>query len=207
MWGGILGTHSGDSFWIEIISLPRRKPCLLCLPQENTLICQKLPQDPVMRLIAVYPIIWRKHWCFKILCLVEDFWDVPRFHFLSLKSKLAVSFPSFIYSQSKHSLWLKYPTFRRGKNDTVNLLRVIKYSNEKWSESQSHSVMTLCDFMDCSLPGSSVHGILQTRILKWVAVLFSRGSSQLKDLTQVSRTAGSFFTVWATREAQEYWSG
>ena len=50
-------------------------------------------------------------------------------------------------------------------------------------------------------------GILQARILEWVALPFSRGSSQPKDWTQVSHIAGRFFTVWATRGAQEYWSG
>ena len=54
--------------------------------------------------------------------------------------------------------------------------------------------------MDCSLVGSSVHGILQARILDWVDVLFSRGSSQPRDQTQVSRIANEFFTIWATRE-------
>ena len=53
----------------------------------------------------------------------------------------------------------------------------------------------------------TVHGILQTRILEWVAFPLSRGSSQPRDQTQVSRIAGGFFTSWATREAQEYWSG
>ena len=57
-----------------------------------------------------------------------------------------------------------------------------------------------------SLPGFSVHGILQTRI-KSVAMPSSRGSSQPRDQTQVSHIAGEFFTVWAIREAQEYWSG
>ena len=65
---------------------------------------------------------------------------------------------------------------------------------------------TLCDLMDYSLPGSSVHGILQARILDWVAFPFSRGSSQPRDWTQVSHIVGGFFTSWATREAQEYWS-
>ena len=60
---------------------------------------------------------------------------------------------------------------------------------------------TLCDPMDCSPPGSSVHGILQARVLEWVAMPFSRGSSQLRDRTQVSCIAGDFFTVWAAREA------
>ena len=57
--------------------------------------------------------------------------------------------------------------------------------------------------MGCSLPGSSVRGILQARILEWAAVPFSRGSSQPRDWTQVLRIAGGFFTVWATREAME----
>ena len=54
---------------------------------------------------------------------------------------------------------------------------------------------TLCDPMDCSPSGSSVHGILQARILEWVAISFYRGSSQPKDQTQVSCIAGSLFTV------------
>ena len=63
---------------------------------------------------------------------------------------------------------------------------------------------TLCDPMDCGPPGSSVQEILQARILEWVAIPFSRGSSQPRDRTQVSLTAGRFFTVWATRETQSH---
>ena len=58
--------------------------------------------------------------------------------------------------------------------------------------------------MECSPPGSSVHGILQAKMLEWVAILFSRGSSQPRDWTWVSCIAGRFFTIWATREAQNY---
>ena len=50
---------------------------------------------------------------------------------------------------------------------------------------------TLCDPMDCSLPGSSVHGVSQASVLEWVAISFSRGSSRPRDQTQVSRIAGS----------------
>ena len=57
------------------------------------------------------------------------------------------------------------------------------------------SRQTLCDSMDCSLPGSSVHGILQARILNLVAFPFSRKSFQLRDQTWVSCTAGTFFTI------------
>ena len=54
--------------------------------------------------------------------------------------------------------------------------------------------------MDCSLSDSSVHGILQARILEWVAISFSRGSSWPRDWTWVSCIAHRFFTIWATRE-------
>ena len=66
----------------------------------------------------------------------------------------------------------------------------------------AQSCPTFCDPMDYSPPGFSVHGILQARILEWVAMPFSRGSSQPKDRTQVSCIAGGIFTVWVTREAQ-----
>ena len=58
----------------------------------------------------------------------------------------------------------------------------------------------LCNPMNCILPGYFVHGALQARILEWVAIPFSRGSSQPKNWTQVSWTAGRFFTIWATRK-------
>ena len=60
---------------------------------------------------------------------------------------------------------------------------------------------TLCNPMDCSPSGSSIHGLLQARILEWVVIPFSRGSSWSRDWTRVSCIAGRFFTVWATREA------
>ena len=62
-------------------------------------------------------------------------------------------------------------------------------------------VSTLSNPMDCNLPGSSIHGILQARILEWVAISFSRRSSQPRDRNHVSCIAGRFFTIWATREA------
>ena len=71
------------------------------------------------------------------------------------------------------------------------------------SESEvTQSCPSLRDPMDCSLPGSSVHGIFQARVLEWVAISFSRGSSRRRDWTQVSHTAGRCFTLWATREGE-----
>ena len=58
------------------------------------------------------------------------------------------------------------------------------------------SCPTLCDPMDYNLPGFSVHGIFQARILEWVAVPISRGSSQPRDRTRVSHIVGRFFTIW-----------
>jgi len=57
--------------------------------------------------------------------------------------------------------------------------------------------------MDCSLSGSSVHGILQARILEWVAIPFYSGSSPPRDQSQVSLIAGRFFTIGATKEAHD----
>ena len=64
----------------------------------------------------------------------------------------------------------------------------------------AQSCLTVCDPMDCSLLGSSVHGIFQARILEYVAISFSRRSSWPRYWTRVSRIIGRHFTVWATRE-------
>ena len=71
------------------------------------------------------------------------------------------------------------------------------FYNVHESESEvAQSCLTLCDPLDCSLPGSSVHGIFQARVLEWVAISFSRGSSQPRDWTRVSCIAGRYFTIW-----------
>ena len=64
----------------------------------------------------------------------------------------------------------------------------------------AQACLTLCDPVDCSPPGSSVRGILQARILQWVAIPFSRESAQPRDRSQVSCIAGGFFTILATGE-------
>ena len=96
-----------------------------------------------------------------------------------------------------HNSELQFPHLQNGVNDTDylgirdNLYKVLVIQ----------SCPILCDPMDCSLPGSSVHGMLQVRILEWVAIPFSKRSFQPWDWTWVSCIAGKFFTVWATREA------
>ena len=67
-------------------------------------------------------------------------------------------------------------------------------------EKVAQACLTLCDPMDYAIQSMEFS-------MEWVAFPFSRGSSQPWDWTQVSRIAGWFFITWATREAQEYWSG
>ena len=67
----------------------------------------------------------------------------------------------------------------------------------------AQSCLTLWDPTDCSLPGSPVHGISQARVLEWLAIPFSRGSSQSRDRTQLSCMAGRFFTIWASKDEEQ----
>ena len=97
--------------------------------------------------------------------------------------------------------WSKLPGTGR-----LGSLGLYSVELEQWCESERESAvaqlcLTLCDPVDCSPPGSSVHGILQARIVERVAISFSRGSSRPRDQTQVSRIAGRCFNLWATREA------
>ena len=82
---------------------------------------------------------------------------------------------------------------------------MFKLDLEKAEEMKSESQSVVSDSLQPH--GLYVYGSLQARILEWVAFPFSRGSSQPMGRTQVSHIAGRFFTSWATREAQEYWSG
>ena len=70
-----------------------------------------------------------------------------------------------------------------------------------WHSEVAESCPTLCNSMGGSLSGSSVHGIFQVRVLEWVAISFSRGNSQPRDQSRVSRIGGRCFNLWATREA------
>ena len=81
-----------------------------------------------------------------------------------------------------HCRWIFYqlshkgsPNLRKSENEVVQ------------------SCPTLCNPMDCSLQGSSIHGIFQARVLEWVAISFSRGSSRLRDQTRISRIASRHF--------------
>ena len=106
-------------------------------------------------------------------------WNSDRFYFLGLQN---------------HCKWWLQPLNKK-------MLAPWKESFDKPNVIIAQSCPTLCDSMDCSPPGFSVHGILQARILEWVAMPSSRESSWPKDRTEVSCIAGGFFTNWAIREA------
>ena len=89
-------------------------------------------------------------------------------------------------------------------NFPTYLSKLISTQNPSERESVSQSCPTLCNPKGdtCNLPGSSVLGIPQVRILAWVTISFSRGFSEPRDWTRVSCIAGGFFTVWATRKSR-----
>ena len=88
-------------------------------------------------------------------------------------------------------LWI----YRDGTTLLIFLSRILRIKEVK-----SLSRVWLCDPMNRSLPGSSIHGIFKATVLEWVAISFSRGSSQPRDPTRVFRIVGRLFTAWATRE-------
>ena len=95
--------------------------------------------------------------------------------------------------------WAHLHKLRKRLTDLENELMI---AYVKWSE-VAQSCPTLRDPMDCNLPDFSVHGIFPARVLEWVSVSFSRGSSWPWDWTWVICIAGRLFTIWVTREFWE----
>ena len=83
-----------------------------------------------------------------------------------------------------------------GKNTGVGCHFLLQCMKVKSESEVALSCPTLSDRMDCSLPGSSVHGIFQARVLEWVAISFSKGSSRPRDQTWVYRISCRHFTIW-----------
>ena len=109
------------------------------------------------------------------------------------------SWQAIVHRVTKSQTWLS--DFTKIANTCYYLCFVCLFVFD--SESKvTQSCLILCEPVDCSPSGSSVHGILQARILEWVAISFSRGSSQPRGRTQVSCITGRFFTIWATWEVK-----
>ena len=99
--------------------------------------------------------------------------------------------------------WVTIP-FSRGSprpRDQIQVSFIIEGFFTICESEVTQSCPTLCNRMDCSLPGSSVHGVSQAGILKWASIFFSSRSSQPRDWTRVSCIVSRRFIVWATREA------
>ena len=157
---------------------------------------------------------------------------LPSIRVFSSYLALSIRWPKYWSFSYSNSLSSEYPRLISFRIDWFDLLAVqgtlkslLQQHNSKASVLQcsafflvqlsllvlvlvAQSCLTLCDptdCMDCSLSGSSVHGILQARILEWVSISFSRGSSKARDRTWVSCIVSRFFTVWATREFNSHW--
>ena len=121
------------------------------------------------------------------------------FYLLPFVVAIIVQLPSFVHLfvtpvDIPDSSWLRFPCLHR-------------YSVLLWPAHVlliAQSCLILCNPIDYSLPGSTLHGILQARILEWIAIPFSRGSSLSRGWTWVSCVAGRFFNVWAIREYQKF---
>ena len=108
---------------------------------------------------------------------------------------------TYIFKINKQNVLWEFPALPEIK-ETFIYFAII------YDESESEVVQscpTLCDPMDCSLPGSSLHGIFQAIVLEWIAISFSRGSSRPRDRTRVSRIVDRRFIIWATREGHYLW--
>ena len=104
-----------------------------------------------------------------------------------------------------HIKWGHFSNVLHLGEHLVNYGNFESHIHSNWeSESEvAQSCLTLCDSMDCSLTGSSIHGIFQARILEWAAISFSRRSSQPRDWTWVSRIVDICFIIWATSNWEE----
>ena len=101
-------------------------------------------------------------------------------------------------SHANHRRWVLIP-FYRIQTKVQRLATLLQGHTASGSEVKLLMCPTLCNPMDSSLPGSTIHGIFQARILEWAAISFSRGSSQPRYGTCVSCIADRHFTVWATK--------
>ena len=138
-----------------------------------------------------------------------DFWHHPPFDGSKCCTGVEGLPTGHIHSNDVMETLLVYHTGRRPQWEQFRATKVDSHYFHSLSPTANSKKSVSCSVvsnssrpMDHSLPSSSVHGILQARTLEWVAIPLSRGSSWLRDQTQVSCIAGRFCTVWATREVQ-----
>ena len=129
---------------------------------------------------------------------------VLQWHVLVLVFKAFWVYFSIRY-EGKSNSWIDiwpscFPSTTWGRDCLLSIVYSWLFCHKVKESEVVQSCPTVWDPMNCSLPGFSVHGIFQARVLEWVAISFSRGSSWPRDQTQVSCTVGRRFTLRATRE-------
>ena len=175
-WAFYLPTDLKSSLWVDEWE-ELRKYTFLCFREGRGLWAIRLP-------------LGQRH-CVGVRCKVACVWMNPFggvfWGGVKKWSSKWRSFPTVLWNTSRAAIWL-FPG-----RQYYHYWRMCVFV-------VAQSCLTLCDPVNCSLPGSSVHGILQARIQEWVAIPFSRGSSQPRDQTQLSLIAGRFFIIWAIGE-------
>ena len=159
------------------------------MPSNHLILCQ-----PFLLLPSIFPSIrvssnesvlhirWPKYWSFSFSISLSNAYS----GLISFK----IDWFDLLAVQGTLKSLLQHPTL---KASILGCIRGVEI--EKIKVSVAQSCLTLCNPMDSSLPGSSVHGILQTRILEWGAIPFFRVSSRPRNRNWVSRIAGRFFPV------------
>ena len=150
---------------------------------------KNFPQVVVIHIVKVFGVVNKTE--------VDVFWS--SLAFLMIQWMLAIWCLVPLAYKSSLNIW-KFTVHVLLKPGLENFEH---YFASTWSEVKSVSHVWLCDPMDYSLSGSSVHGIFQARVLEWAAISFSRGPSLPRDLTRVSCIVGRCFILQATREAHE----
>ena len=150
----------------------------------------KFRDFPVIFLLLISNVI--PLWSESRHCIISIILDLLRCVLWPRKWSVSVNAPRELEERCAFCCWMeRWSLEKQGSPQTLYVE----------SESEvAQSCPTLWDLMDCSLPGSSLHGILQARVLEWIAISFSRGSSRPRNWTLVSCFPGRHFNLWATRE-------
>ena len=180
----ILCTKTIQLRYIALIFFPSL--CIHTPSHKQNIICHQQPRRPQFRMMTkpqFYMIL--KLWTFLLLLFVSECWLLEPLLF-PLEAEIKIANLSDIYQKTQSSVQSRQIKWNFPMGLSIHL---------KWSEVKfAQSCPTLCDPMDYT-----VHGILQAKILGWVAYPFSRGSSWPRNRTRVSCIAGRFF-----REKQKH---
>ena len=176
---------------MQLPPTPRHRTVPLAprLHSASPLCSHPSPLDPI------------EHWSGLLLYFCLPDWSMKETGFFHATQRPWGS-PTLLYAPTADLFLLLNNKYRQ----TWEVLRTwfqttaMKYWHQACLLEHVQSCWTLCDPMDCSPPGSPVHGIFPARILEWVTIPFSRGSSWLRDHTCISCTGSQVLYRWATRK-------